>query len=440
MRFLLATAAHNENVQQIVQALQEAGALAAYHTGGVDHYRSAWARRLREGLALLAPAADRNLRRRRMAGIPESRIHPHRRWEAARTLAGRLGLPPRCEDWLWERGEHHLDRFAARALNDEGCEAFLGVEHGCLRALIAARRLGKPGVVAFLSPHHSARRRSIEAEYARWPELLTPEVRRFSELARGRDARRDDEARVADLVYANSRVTARSLIEAGIPEQKIIVVPLGGPAAIPDASLPSALPEPLRFVFAGSISAGKGAHHLLEAWRRLDVGKSGAELHLYGRWLLPRRWRVSALYGVVHQGVVPRQELAAAFRHALVLVLPTLSDGWGSVVSEALANGLPVITTANAGAADLIEDGRNGFMVPPADPEALAERLAWCLHHPSDLLAMRRHAAATAGRWTWVEFREAFRRRLADHLGEPSLAPSGAATALTPEAGRQDRP
>ena len=60
------------------------------------------------------------------------------------------------------------------------------------------------------------------------------------------------------------------------------------------------------------------------------------------------------------------------FRRAAMLVLPTLCDGFGYVVSEAMANGLPVITTYNAGAAERVDEGRNGFVVPPADALALA--------------------------------------------------------------------
>jgi glycosyltransferase involved in cell wall biosynthesis len=87
-----------------------------------------------------------------------------------------------------------------------------------------------------------------------------------------------------------------------------------------------------------------------------------------------------------------------------------------------MANGLPVITTANAGAADLVEEGRNGFVVPPADSEALADRIDWCLHHPRELVDMRRHmrrhAVATARRWTWSEFRVSLLVGLSRRFGD----------------------
>jgi glycosyltransferase involved in cell wall biosynthesis len=82
------------------------------------------------------------------------------------------------------------------------------------------------------------------------------------------------------------------------------------------------------------------------------------------------------------------------------------------VVSEALSRGLPVITTANAGAADLIDEGRNGFLVPPRNAEALSERLAWCLENPWEIETMRKAALDKALQWSWTDFRWKLRSQL----------------------------
>jgi glycosyltransferase involved in cell wall biosynthesis len=420
MRFLLATGAYNTNVQHIALALHEAGALGAYLAGCVDHYRCRLSKGVRRLVATLAPEVDRSLKRRRISTIPEALIRAHWGWECARTVAGKLGLAVRVEDWFWERGELDLDRRSARHMAKGTYDAFFGVEHGALYAILAARRLGKKSVVAFLSPHHSVYNRWLDREYELFPELQTPASRRLKDLARGRDARRDEEARLADAIYANSNLTAQSLVMAGFAEEKIINVPLGGPVVIPDECLPSVLSEPLRVIYAGPVSVRKGAHYLIEAWQGLGV-RRGAELHLYGRNLLPKRCLSGCGSDVVFHGAVSQVDLFAAFQSGAVLVLPTLCDGFGSVVAEALANGLPVITTTNAGAADLIEEGRNGFIVSPADSSALAGRIEWCLGHPADLLEMRRHATMTARRWTWTEFRAALREGLSRHMGDASL-------------------
>jgi glycosyltransferase involved in cell wall biosynthesis len=419
MRFLLATGASNANVQHIALALHEAGVLGAYHTGCVDHCRGRWPERLRRAVERYAPGLDQALKRRRISTVPEALIRAHWGWEGARTLVGKTGLSTRVEDWLWERGELRLDRGSARLLEAQAFDAFFGVEHGSLWSIMAARRSGKKSVVAFLSPHHSVRERWVDREYASFPELAAPHTRRLSELARRRDARRDEEARLADAIYTNSRFTARSLVEAGFPEQKIFSVPLGGPPVLPDETLPSKLFGPPRVVYAGSVSVAKGIHYLLQAWEKLGA-RGGAELHLYGRRLLPRHCFSGCGSDVVSHGIVRQVELFAEFRRAAVLVLPTLCDGFGAVLSEAMANGLPVITTANAGAADLIEEGRNGFVVAPADPGGLADRIDWCLRHPTELIEMRRHAVATARRWTWREFRAAFKEGLGRQLGSLS--------------------
>jgi glycosyltransferase involved in cell wall biosynthesis len=94
------------------------------------------------------------------------------------------------------------------------------------------------------------------------------------------------------------------------------------------------------------------------------------------------------------------------------MILPTLCDGFGMVILEALANGLPVITTSNAGGADAIVSGRSGFVIAPADRDAIVERLSWCDANPDTLFGMRRHALDRAGDWTWEGFRQRFRDSL----------------------------
>jgi glycosyltransferase involved in cell wall biosynthesis len=92
------------------------------------------------------------------------------------------------------------------------------------------------------------------------------------------------------------------------------------------------------------------------------------------------------------------------------------------VVPEALAHGVPVIATSNAGAADLITHGRSGFLVPPGDTAALAERMQWCVDHPAQVAEMREEALAAAQRWTWADFRLSFRSQLFPLLGLSAAA------------------
>src|SRR5207245_2032038 len=112
----------------------------------------------------------------------------------------------------------------------------------------------------------------------------------------------------------------------------------------------------------------------LEAWKHFRHSRD-VELHFYGLPALPKRCFEGCGDNVVFHGSVVQQELFNGYQEGTVLVFPTLCDGFGAVITEALAHGLPVITTRNAGAADMVYEGRNGFLVPAGDASSLAERL-----------------------------------------------------------------
>lgn len=416
---LVGTSAYNLHVQHIVGALADHGALVEYVTGGVDCFRG-WLGGGRRIIRRWVPVADRELSRRAVV-VPCDRIRTRWRWELPRVILSRTGAR-RVEDWWWERSEHALDRACAARVAQDAVGGFLGVEHGALAALRAARRLGKPGVLAFLSPHPRTLAAWVGEAYARAPELRTPHDAAVHALSGDRDRRRDEEARLADWILTNSSFTTRSLVDAGVPAGKILTVPLGGPAPIASAARVPTTSRGVRFAYVGPLSVRKGAHLLLRAWR--EVHRDGDELHCYGQCLLPPtvvREALAAPGGraIILHGSIPASELPAAYQQASMLVFPTLCDGFGMVVSEAMANGLPVITTSNAGAADLVIDGVNGRVVSPGDVQALVEAMRWCQAAPGALDAMRPHALRTAAARTWAHFREACFQALAAAIDGP---------------------
>lgn len=435
MRFLVGTMAHNQHIQNIVGALYEAGVLGRFYSGGVDHWNSSLVRQLRKATGDWVPQLNARLGRRRISSIPDDRISADWSWEVWRLFARYAGLGPLVVDWFWERSEMALDRRCANMIAASSYDAFLGVEYGALFSVQAARAAGKKAVVAFLSPHHKTQERWLDPQYDRFPELWTRTAKRLREKARQRNARKDEEARMADVIHSASNFTRNSLIAAGFPPQKMVMVPLGFPAVVAARPLPeSQSHDTFRFLYSGPVSVRKGAHLLLEAWNML-APRSGAELHFYGVVTIPKKIMDWAGPCVFFHGNVSRGEMARAYQEASVLVFPTLCDGFGMVVAEALAHGVPVITTPNAGAADLIVEGRNGFLVPPGDAAALAERMGWCLDHSYELLGMREPALASARRWTWADFRAAFRNQLFRLLGSPPTL-SAPESILAPESTR----
>jgi glycosyltransferase involved in cell wall biosynthesis len=86
-------------------------------------------------------------------------------------------------------------------------------------------------------------------------------------------------------------------------------------------------------------------------------------------------------------------------------VFPSLAEGFGHVLLEAMACGLPVLSTTHTAAPDLITNGEDGFVVAPRDAELLARNIEWALEHRTELRRMGRAARAKAEQFTWARFR-----------------------------------
>jgi glycosyltransferase involved in cell wall biosynthesis len=146
---------------------------------------------------------------------------------------------------------------------------------------------------------------------------------------------------------------------------------------------------PSRFIlFVGRLVREKGIFDLLEAYAKLDSSlRSDVGLVFAGdgicRGELAERAKRISPGTVCFPGFAQREDLAAIYALAETLVLPTHSDPWGLVVNEAMACGLPIIVTSVAGcSADLVEDGWNGYVVPPLDPEKLGVAIDSVVRQP----------------------------------------------------------
>jgi len=156
---------------------------------------------------------------------------------------------------------------------------------------------------------------------------------------------------------------------------------------------------PSRFIlFVGRLVPEKGVFDLLEAYAKLESGlRSDVGLVFAGdgvsRDELARRAKQISPGWICFPGFAQREDLAGLYALGETLVLPTHSDPWGLVVNEAMACGLPIIVSSVAGCtADLVEDGWNGYVVPPRDSEKLSVAIASLLLQPDLQQRMRDHS------------------------------------------------
>ena len=153
-------------------------------------------------------------------------------------------------------------------------------------------------------------------------------------------------------------------------------------------------------LYAGVLISGKGVHHLLNAFAALMPEFPEAQLLIIGRNQDPEYARQLGEI-VQQQGMtsqvkflmeMPQQQLAQYMAQAHVMVLPSLSEGLGRVVVEAMAAGTPVIGSRIGGIPDLIQDSVSGFLVSPGDETALAEKIRWILKYPQKSQEMGQQA------------------------------------------------
>ena len=179
---------------------------------------------------------------------------------------------------------------------------------------------------------------------------------------------------LADCIVTSSNYSRSTLVANGVDPAKVTVVPYGVDAAMFAPASSRSSNRPFRFVYTGLVNARKGAHVLLDAWRR--VRRSDDELWLVGTVSDSASVMLQDVPGLTLLGHRPQSELPALLSQCDAFVFPSLFEGFGMVILEALAMGLPVIATQETVAPDL-DDGSGAIkLVPGGNVEALAAAMA----------------------------------------------------------------
>lgn len=398
---------------QVARALAEADLLESLVTDLFWPADRSWAR----ALAAKLPGSLQNMLRARSApGLPSNRVR-NCVLAGLKTLA--LDRLPRLSFNLRRRSIRSADATLGRTAGRLAKRRQAALLAYSYFAYDAFRAYGGPGILFQVHPHPLTIRRILSEELTAHPdcagsltqewELALPEED-FQHLVA-------EPASAARFLCASS-FTRQSLIENGAPATSIRVVPYGVDLDRfrPDPARRGSPDQPLQLLFVGRINQRKGIKYLLEAMRLLQT--TNVHLTVCGRVVDGLELFKPFADRVTIRPSVSPAELEAAYQAADLFVFPSVAEGFGQVLLEALASGLPILSTTHTAAPDLIEDGAEGFIVEPRRPDLLAEKINWAATHRAELAAMGLRARERATRFTVERFRQGIAAATRDFLAE----------------------
>ena len=276
--------------------------------------------------------------------------------------------------FLWQ--DRGFDRWCGKHL--EPCDFIHGIPGQCLHIFRAAKKMGLRTVLNHATGPVRDWVQIMEPEYARAGLRLTdacPYDTEYFLLA-------DEEYSLADYHCVASTIVRDQLIARGIEPRRIMLAPYGADEAL-FLRGNSAAPDSFRIVFAGQIGLRKGLKTFLDALTL--AGRADWRVDFFGAVLGEARGDLDAYRGatpLTFHGAVSQQRLADGFRAGSALVLPSLEEGFGLVVPQALNCGCPAIVSDRVGAKDIVRHRDNGSIFKTSDAAALAEELTWWAANP----------------------------------------------------------
>jgi glycosyltransferase involved in cell wall biosynthesis len=208
--------------------------------------------------------------------------------------------------------------------------------------------------------------------------------------------------KMADLIIVNSEFSKTALTSLGADSQKIEIVPLTVNLTNFNQITAKKTYSKVNFLYLGSLFLLKGIQYALEVFRLIRSSNVTFTI-AGGLGNTMREEKLKDYNGLCsYIGQIPRKDVVSVYQSADVFLFPTISDGFGLTQVEAMACGLPVITTPNAGS--VVRDGIDGFIVPIRDSEALAAKIELLAGNPELLQWVSQNARQRAQEFSWDKY------------------------------------
>lgn len=394
----LVTVSHSgkQHAYHLALALKELNLLQGFYTS--SYVEQAWLQ------DMILKSGNTFFSRRFLEGLAAPYVHSHWSFELREFLMRKLqGKSAAVQNLVYQR-DMDFDAMMASKIPGLSSGYFWGFQGSSHDSLVAARISGKLAICE-LATAHVVQAKKILGEEAtlqkEWADSIDNLV-----FPAAYEKRLENEPIVADKVIAASAFTKWTLTESGIDASKIEILPLGFeaekiPFSIEHNNLEN---RKLKVLYAGTVTQRKGFSYLLDAMEKLN--RADIELHVYGGIQGSGSGFEKRKHLVHYHPPVSQYELFQLYTQYDALVLPTIFEGFGLVIVEAMAAGLPVITTANSMGPDVIEDDINGWIIPIRDAIAIATSLEKLRQKSNEeYAAMRAEARNAAIRYSWDRYR-----------------------------------
>lgn len=350
------------------------GHLERYYT---DWYLpdSGWAGNLRNYLLYSPIKSMRRIAMRFNANLPENLVKAFPLLGLGYALSLRMSVDEASRERVYAR---YGRKFGESIINSGFGESAVvyGMNTASLELFQAASVLRKACVLEQSIAPYIIMKRLLHEESQLWLDWEPGNLSHINTQLIERERREWD---LSNLILAGSDFVKNSLLTCGISEKKCIVLPYAMDVmAYKTGESEKKDGVRLHVLFLGSVGLRKGIQYLYQALGMIKTtlidAKAAGMISLSSDAVRRVEQRVQLL------GLVPRAETLILWEWADVLVLPSICEGSALVTYEALASGVPVITTPNSGSP--VQDGVTGFVVPNRNAEAIAERLEQLARDP----------------------------------------------------------
>jgi len=404
-------------------AMQKCGLLREYVTGVYFKSNSLAARAQRYLPGRVGIAIRQIIHRRSRAGLDDTLVQTSPLMEMAYLASARVPFATSIAGNIMLVRNEMFDRNIANRVSRLRPDAVIAYDSCALETFRAAARVGALKVLDQTNAHLAYWAGVLDEEAGRAKGDAGAIRRPHPRLV----ARCIAEAKEADLILVGSDFVRGSLDAVGIDSSKAVVLPYGADVELFKPKETHTPKNCVTIAFAGQIGLRKGVRYMLDAVAGLQGAK--CRVLLIGKVTDDCEWLKRYANHFLHVPFVPREKLAECLQEADLFVYPSLSEGSALAIYEALACGLPVITTPNSGS--VVRDSIEGYIVPARDVEALRDRIKRLVLDSDLRSTMASAARARAEKYSWNNYHESLAELMRKALGLAHSYPEGSDCATT---------